>query len=560
MDYQEYLADLILEYLSKYFTDAEMEEMSNRPIKDKAGNIVSYGIPLVGPTGLRRQLAEIDYEFFGRAYFPEYCSLPPCEFHHEQYQEMKRIEDKGGGETVIIAAPRESAKSTSWNTIYAANNAVYAKKRYIVLVSDSSDQAVDDLKQVKTALEENEYILEDFGRLQGKRIWRTDAILTKNDVLLVAKGSGKKIRGIKHKQYRPELIILDDIENDENVRSPDQRKHLMNWFNKVVMNAGSKNTDVIVIGTILHYDSLLNNLLKKPGYRTKKYKAVIEDNNSPLWDDWEKIYTDLSKSKDIDPITKEPLNIKEAREFFEAHREEMEAGSVVIWPEAKDLYYYKRKLIDLGPAAYNSEYQNEPIDPDSSWITPVDFHYYDYLPELDKCVVKGALDPSMGKNDKSDLSAICTMARDFNGYLYVVESDARRRSPDEQILDIFAKHERFHYQEFYIEDVAFQAYLASNMRKESAKNGTYVNVVTEPKPKGDKHSRIKAQLQPLIKNGYIRFHKSQQSLIEGLIYLGSVKYDDEPESLQQVAALFSQFETEFVHTMMPSIHGITVNW
>ena len=339
----------------------------------------------------------------------------------------------------------------------------------------------------------------------------------------------------------------------------------MNWFNKVVMNAGSKNTDVIVIGTILHYDSLLNNLLQKPGYRTKKYKAVIEDNNSPLWDDWEKIYTDLSKSKDVDPITKEPLNIKEAREFFEAHRKEMESGSRVIWPEAKDLYYYKRKLIDLGPAAYNSEYQNEPIDPDESWITPDDFQYYDGpngtgLPDLSKCVVKGALDPSMGKNDKSDLSAICTMARDFNGYLYVVESDARRRSPDDQILDILAKHERFHYQEFYIEDVAFQAYLASNMQKESAKRGTYVNVVTEPKPKGDKHSRIKAQLQPMIKNGYIKFSLNQKSLVEGLIYLGAVKYDDEPESLQQVAALFSQFEIEFVHTMMPNIHGITVNW
>lgn len=553
MEYAEYLADLIVEYLSKNFTEAEIQE------------IADLDIPLTGPNGLRRQLGDIDYEFFGRAYFPDFCSLPPCEFHHEQYQEMKRIEDKGGGETVIIAAPRESAKSTSWNTIYAANNAVYGKKRYIVLVSDSSDQAVDDLKQVKTALEENEYILEDFGRLQGKRIWRTDAILTKNDVLIVAKGSGKKIRGIKHKQYRPDLIILDDIENDENVRSPDQRKHLMNWFNKVVMLAGSKHTDVVVIGTILHYDSLLNNLLQKTGYRTKKYKAVIEDNNSPLWIDWQEIYKDLSKSKIEDPITQEALNVKEAREFFEAHKEEMEAGSVVIWPEAKDLYYYKRKLIDIGPAAYNSEFQNEPIDPDESWITPDDFQYYDGpngtgLPDLSKCVVKGALDPSMGKNDKSDLSAICTMARDFNGYLYVVESDARRRSPDEQILDIFAKHERFHYHEFYIEDVAFQAYLASNMQKESAKNGTYVNVVTEPKPKGDKYSRIKAQLQPMIKNGYIKFSITQQSLVEGLIYLGSVKYDDEPESLQMVCALFAQTPTEFVHTMMPSIHGIAVNW
>lgn len=537
MDYEQYLTDLTFEYLEKYFSAKEIEKI-----------LADY--PLTGRKSIRRMLGEMDYEYFGRVYFSQYLSLPPCEFHHEQFAEMKRIEEQKGGETVITAAPRESAKSTDWNTVYTANNALYAKKHYIVLVSDSSDQAVDDLKQVKSAIEENEHILEDFGKLQSAVMWKSDAILLKNNVLICAKGSGKKIRGIKHKQWRPDLIILDDVENDENVQSPEQRKKLMNWFNKVVMNAGSKYTDVVVIGTILHYDSLLNNLLQKAGYRTKKYKAVIEDNNSPLWHDWQEIYTNKSN----------PNNIEDAYDFFLANREEMEAGSQVIWPEAKDLYYYKRKLIDLGPAAYNSEYQNEPIDPDTAWIRPQDFQYYENLPNLDECIVKGALDPSMGKNGNSDLSAICTVAKDYNGYLYVVESDARRRSPDDQILDIFKKQARFNYIEFYIEAVAFQAYFAGNVQKESAKNGTYLNIVTEPVPKGDKHSRIKAQLQPLIVNGYIKFHKSQQSLIEGLIYLGSLKYDDEPESLQMVSALFTQTNTEFQHALLPGIRGVSSKW
>ena len=559
-EYQQYLEDLIMEYLPKHFSEEQIQELAERPIKDKTGKIISYGIPFTGPYGLRRQLGDIDYEFFARAYLPDFCSLPPCQFHHEQFEEMQRIESTGGGETIITAAPRESAKSTDWNTVYPLNNAVYGKKHYIVLISDSSSQAEDDLKQIKTVLEENEYILEDFGRLKGQSTWKTDAILTKNDVLIVAKGSGKKIRGIKHKQYRPDLIILDDVENDENVRSPEQRKNLMNWFNKVVMLAGSKKTDVVVIGTILHYDSLLNNLLQKPGYRCRKYKAVIQDSDSPLWDTWTSIYTDLTKSKIFDPITGEAGNTKEAREFYEANKEEMTVGVQVIWPEAKDIYYYKTKYIDLGPAAYNSEYQNEPIDPDSAWVTPDDFHYYGDLPDLSECVVKGALDPSMGKNEKSDLSAFDTVARDGNGYLYVVESDARRRTPDDQILDLFRKHLMFGYQEFYIEDVAFQAYFAGNVQKESAKNGTYINIVTEPKPKGDKHARIKGQLQPLIKNGYLKFHKSQQPLIEGLIYLGSLKYDDEPEALQMVCALFAQVPKEFQHSMMPDIAGVSTNW
>src|SRR5690606_34886692 len=180
------------------------------------------------------------------------------------------------------------------------SNIVYKKKNYIVIISDTSTQAEDDLKKVRETLEDNEYILEDFGSLKGDSTWKNDAILTKNDVLVIARGSGKKIRGIKHKWYRPDLIILDDVENDENVNSPEQRRKLMNWFDKVVTKAGSTYTDIIVIGTILHYDSLLNNLLQRPGYRTKKYKAVIKDSDSPLWVEWEKIYTDLSNPNRTD--------------------------------------------------------------------------------------------------------------------------------------------------------------------------------------------------------------------------------------------------------------------
>ncbi len=543
MDYEQYLINLTFEYLDIHFPPEEVEKIL-------AEN------PLTGTKGIRRLLGAIDYEYFARAYFPDYCFHAPCQFHHEQYREMRWIEKNAGGIKEIIAAPRESAKSTIWNTIYPTHQTVYKKRHYIVIISDSSTQAEDDLKKIKNTIEENEYILEDFGNLKGKDTWKTDAILTKTGVLLIARGSGKRIRGIKHKHYRPDLIILDDVENDENVQSPDQRAKLMNWFDKVVTKAGSNYTDIIMIGTVLHLDSLLYNLLtKRPGYRTKIYKAVIEDSKSPLWIDWEKIYTDLSNKNRAD----------DAREFFEANKEEMTAGVELIWPEAKDIYYYREALINEGPAAYNSEFQNNPVDENNMWVTKEDFQYYDDegssgLPDLDICVVKGALDPSMGKNEKSDLAPICTVARDLNGYLYVVESDACRRNPDKQIEDIFTKHEKYNYREFYIEDVAFQAYLASNVQKASAKNGTYINIVTEPKPKGDKHARIKGQLQPMIKNGYIKFSVKQKSLVMGLIYLDFGKYDDEPEALQMVCALFSSFNKEFTHSMMPDITGINTKW
>jgi hypothetical protein len=47
--------------------------------------------------------------------------------------------------------------------------------------------------------------------------------------------SGKKLRGLRHGPYRPDLCVLDDIENDEQVRNPDQRDKLHAWLTKTVM-------------------------------------------------------------------------------------------------------------------------------------------------------------------------------------------------------------------------------------------------------------------------------------------------------------------------------------
>ena len=73
----------------------------------------------------------------------------------------------------------------------------------------------------------------------------------------------------------PDLLILDDIENDENVRTPEQRAKLDSWFKKAVSKAGDDYTDIVYIGTLLHYDSLLANTLKNPGYKAIKYRACL---------------------------------------------------------------------------------------------------------------------------------------------------------------------------------------------------------------------------------------------------------------------------------------------
>ncbi len=173
-----------------------------------------------------------------------------------------------------VAAPRGHAKSTTLTFKGSIHAILYQYKHYPIILSDSSDQAEGFLENIRVEFEENGLIREDFGNLQGK-VWRNNVILTTTNIKVEAIGSGKKIRGRKHRNWRPDLLVLDDIENDENVRTAEQRSKLSNWFNKAVSKAGDSYTDIVYIGTLLHYDSLLAHTLTNTGYKSIKYKAVL---------------------------------------------------------------------------------------------------------------------------------------------------------------------------------------------------------------------------------------------------------------------------------------------
>ena len=533
-DYEKYLSELVFEYLPKYFSQDDIDTI----LADRK---------LYGSKGIRRELGQIDICFFARAYFPQYFTSAVPEFHLEMYGDMEKIVNSKGGNKVAIASPRGSAKTTLWDFILPLWCALYRKKRFIILISDSSSQAESYLGNIKEEVSGNESIIQDFGKLQGTT-WRMDEILLKNDVKIAAKGSGKAIRGLKHKNFRPDLFIIDDCENDENVESPDQRKKLESWFDKAISKAGDEKTDIIVIGTILHYDSLLSKLLARPGFKTRRYQGVKKESNSALWLEWEKLYTNL-----------EDMNRAEtARNFYEENEADMIAGVEVLWPEKVSYYDYRTMIIDEGIASFNSEVQNEPINPADCMITEEEIVFYDTLPDASELVFVGAVDPSMGKTRRSDKSAIIVLAQDKAGYMYVVRSDGRRRHPDIIIDDILNYAIQFMFQQFACETVQFQELFAHNLRQESAKRGVYLNII-ETKPTTDKILRISG-VMPLLKNGYLRLHKSQRELIQELIYLGKWKTDDEADALQMAVSLVTVPSKEFTRSMMPSITGVAVNW
>lgn len=503
------------------------------------------GCPLTGPDGIRRKLGAIDMEFFGRAYFPHYFSRPSPEFHRELDDIWRQGVLKGRtpltpaaarainrltGVRRVVAAPRGHAKSTNLTFKGTMHSVLYEYKHYPIIISDSSDQAEGFLDNIRVEFEENGAIREDFGDLAGP-VWRANVLVTKSNIKIEAIGSGKKIRGRKHRNWRPDLIILDDVENDENVRTPEQRAKLDSWFKKAVSKAGDGYTDIVYIGTLLHYDSLLANTLKNPSYQAIKYRAVISFSAADdLWQQWENIYTDLDNDD----------RERDALAFFEEHRTAMLEGTQVLWEEKNSYYALMVSRVTDGEAAFNSELQNEPINPDDCIFIQEWFDFYNEAEVNFRDPVYqffGFVDPSLGKTKKSDFSAIISLAKHkVSGYMYVVDADIERRHPDRIISDVLEKERWLRatygrgYKKLGAEVNQFQWFLKEELAKASARAGLYLPI-EEVQQTSDKVLRIQT-LQPDIKNKYIKFNLKHKRLLEQLYHFPMGAHDDGPDALE----------------------------
>ena len=537
--YEENLNDLKKLILKHLDTAAYPDHASER---QAIAQRMKNGAPMVGESGIRKQLGAIDLAFFGNAYLPHYFSKPSPKFHYEldkiwtdgvlkgfnPYTQPKIVNAQPGCHHAV-AAPRGHAKSTNLTFKDDLHAVLYHYKHYILILSDTYPQAASFLEAISDELEENEAITEDFGNIVGN-VWREDVIVTKTKIKIQAKGAGQKVRGLKHKNWRPDLIVLDDIENDENVRTPEQREKLKNWFYKAVSKCGDTYTDFVYIGTVLHYDSLLVNVMNNPEYNSVKYKAVLNFSASPLWNIWETILTNKNNKN----------RKAEALAFFNKNKQAMLKGTKVLWEEKLSYYDLMFMKVSEGAASFNSEEQNEPIDPEDCLFNKENFDYYNPhdINFSDKDFnFYGFVDPSLGKSKKSDFSAIITIAKSRStGYMYVADADVDRRLPSVIIDAVLGKAVWIKkaygkkYKAFGCETNQFQYFLKTELAKESARRGIYLPI-REVQQTSDKVLRIET-LQPDIDNKYIKFNRQHKRLLEQLEFFPMADHDDGPDALE----------------------------
>jgi hypothetical protein len=442
---------------------------------------------------------------WARHYCPNHHKLETPKFHLEIIKAACQYRN------LVIAAPREFAKSTIINFDFVTHRIMYKKKRFILIVSNPFKKGASYLESIKKELTENENLKTSFPPIKITKDAEGDSVFTHHDgfeTKVMCKGVEQigTIRGIKFKYSRPDLIICDDIEDDEMVKNPDRRKELQDYFDEALVPAGERGVcQIIVIGTVLHDDSLLSKLLSKdkyPEYHKMFYRARngSAGNYTSLW-------PEKMSVEDLNKLEKEKPSV-----FAKEYQNDPVSGSNVRF-DKKDFRYWRNengRYILFGP-------ENEVI---STGL-------------LADC--KAAIACDLAWKEKRSLGADSTVI--LPGYLtpdsniliedYVHKTGMR---PDEFIEQIFLMVERLEKITGASVSVGFEKAMLENvtqwmMKKEMREQNKFIST-KELVWDADKETRIEIRLQPRYSQHSI-FHKHGMGDLEHqLVRFPSATHDD----------------------------------
>lgn len=480
----------------------------------------------------RGDLDSLDLLAWGRTYLPAHFRHPPSTMHRWLADQCD-MADGTRGTKLNVLGPRGSAKSTLGTLCLPLRAAMEGREPYIWIVSDTKHQACAHLENIKAELLENRRLIEDYPEAVGPGpVWRGNAIVLRNGATIEAFGTGQRLRGRRHRQHRPTLIVCDDLQNDGHIRSAAQREHSREWFHGTLMKAGTPRTNVVHLATALHRDALAMELHRTPGWTSRIFKSIERwPDHAGLWQQWEAIYTDLTK----------PRYRAAAEGFYQCHRQAMDAGAILLWPEVEDLYTLMCMRAESGRTAFEREKQNSPINPDLCEWPEAYFDesiWFDDWP-ADLAVKTMALDPSKGRDSRrGDFSALVMLGVDRRGMLFV-EADLARRPTPQMVAEGTERYRQFQPDLFGIEANQFQELLAGEFEAEFHRQGILAARPTPMENRTTKQVRIR-RLGPYLSSKRVRFKNNSPGtrlLVEQLQEFPIGDHDDGPDALEMAIRL-----------------------
>ena len=406
--------------------------------------------------------ADLIEAFAGTFLSPMYDNPQPTPPFHREGWRLYCSDDR----LCAIAAPREHAKSTAFTHDFAIAAALFRFESHILVVSATEKLALAHLGDISKLLHDSEDIREEFG-ITGFPVDSKGEIVVKcgdgYEFRIVAASAGQKLRGMKWNGRRPGLILCDDMEEDEQVESKDQRDKFSRWVLRALLPIGRRGARIRWHGTILHQDSFLAGIMRSKIWKHLFYSAHagFDDFTQILW-----------------PEQFPPSRLKEIQQVY----------------------------IDKGDAAgYSQEYLNNPLDNSEAYLRRCDF-----LPMMDEDhdaskIFGAAADFAISKADKANRTSLTIGGKDLANTLHFVDQRVGRWDALEIVDEIFSVQARWNPDVFWVEGGQIWNALWPTLKKEMQARNRFINFVVKT-PIRDKASRGRAY-QRRMKAGQCKFDK-----------------------------------------------------
>lgn len=299
---------------------------------------ISAGIVFAGRVAMAKRYAKRkDILNWGRTLFPEKFNLPFCKRLHGYFVEI-RADEKTNTE-----APRNHAKTTIKCFLIPLFQALEEPETFnhYLNVQSTGHKSLAINVSIRAEIENNPLIHAIYGNQIGLDKWTDQQFVLRNGVIFTAVGAGQSIRGLNWHNVRPDYVIVDDLYDEEDINNPEStlKKNQWFWGSLYPARAKSRRCSLHIQGTAINNEDLLDQLKKKPRWKSASFKAVEN------WDTKEVLWPELNTFDSLDMDRADMGSIIFYRELQNERRDEASAIIKSSWLEGWE--YEPQQLWDL---------------------------------------------------------------------------------------------------------------------------------------------------------------------------------------------------------------------
>lgn len=534
---------LLYHYLKKSYTDIGIPEEKAEELTDN--KIIENSKNLFGFHGLAYQLGQISLEFFclyflQDIYLPkeDNAAAPMADVHRELWSDIQESIIGDGPEQLGRVLPRGTGKSAFGTLGPTCWVVAYKHKTYVLICSDIGSTAEKFIKDIKDNMIENSYIEQAFGKILDDKnrdfICNATQLEFTNKTFVEAISSTSPMRGRKYKNVRPDLIILDDYQSEDDCRTEEAREKKWKKYSDDVKFAKQrpikrdgkvikKGTVLMAWGTQQHKECFYSRLIKAPTWTFKKEKGVLVESvdeyfNSGLWLEFKNILNNFKNEN----------RLYDAKEFYYEHQNEMQFKT--LWSEFWDCLELALDYFE-NPNSFKQEVQGDVDAIGEKWFKRINTEPRKVIESHEFIKTMIIVDPASSGGKKNDYSAFLVGSEGINKCKYARKAELAKINARNEfdkyvdhIIDLLLEYtDATHVS---IEKNTFNGADANQLEKKikeheilKYRNITIVNEM-QRRNKDDKISTI----VPYVNNGTFIFAEEDEEFVNQLMEFAGQKF------------------------------------